>query len=121
MTMLRFMVDEDFNDRVVRGVYRLLPALELVRIQELGMVSAGDREILEAAAQTGRLLLTHDAKTMPAYAYERVKAGQTMPGLVVCPQHLAIGAAIADIVLLAECSEDDEWDGKVVYLPILRR
>ena len=116
--MLRLMVDEDFNDRIVRGVYRLLPELELVRVQEFGMLSAGDRDILEVAAQTGRVLLTHDAKTMPAYAYERVNTGQTMPGLVVCPQHLAIGAAIADIVLLAECSENDEWDDKVVYLPI---
>jgi len=81
--MLRIMTDEDFNGRIVRGVLRLLPDLDLVRIQDIGMLSASDRNILEAAANEGRVLLTHDAKTMPIHAYDRTRAGMPMPGLIV--------------------------------------
>lgn len=116
--MLRLLADEDFNGRIVRGVRRMLPALELVQIQEVGLSSASDPEILEFAANSQRLLLTHDASTMPAHAHDRVAAGQPMPGLIVCPQRLSIGRAITDVSLLAVCSHENEWEGNVIYLPL---
>jgi len=116
--MLRIMTDEDFNGRIARGVLRLLPDLDLVRIQDIGMLSASDPDILEAAATDGRVLLTHDANTMPVHAYDRARAGEPMPGLIVCPQHLAIGSTIADVALLSECSEKGEWENKIIYLPL---
>ena len=41
-----------------------------------------------------------------------------MPGVIVYPQNLAVGIAVQDVALLAECSEEGEWENKVVYLPI---
>ncbi|HUG68111.1 MAG TPA: DUF5615 family PIN-like protein [Pirellulaceae bacterium] len=116
--MLRLMADEDLNGHIIRGAFRLLPELDLVRIQDIGLLSASDTEILEAAAGDGRTLLTHDAKTMPEHAYDRVRSGKPMPGVIVCPQNLAIGIAVQDVALLAECSEVGEWENQVVYLPI---
>lgn len=116
--MLRLMTDEDLNGHIIRGVLRLLPELDVERVQDIGLLSASDAEILEAAANDGRMLLTHDAKTMPEHAYERVRSGKPMAGVIVCPQDLAIGTAVQDIALLAECSEAGEWKGKVIYLPI---
>lgn len=116
--MLRLMTDEDFNAHIVRGVLRLLPNLDLVRTQDAGLLSASDSLILEAAATDGRILLTHDAKTMPTHAYDRVRAGKPMPGVIVCPQSLDIGRAVEELSLLGEYSEDGEWENKVVYLPL---
>jgi hypothetical protein len=112
------MTDEDFNGHIVRGVLRVLPNLDLVRIQDIGLLSASDAEILEAAATDGRILLTHDAKTMPMHAYDRVRAGEPFPGLMVCPQSLEIGRAVEELSLLAEDSEEGEWENRVVYLPL---
>jgi hypothetical protein len=116
--MLRILTDEDFNSRIIRGVVRLVPSIDLVSLQDLGMLSAADIDVLEVAANEGRLLLTHDAKTMPRHAYDRIQLGRPMPGLVVCSQQLPIGTAITDIALLAECSEEGEWTNKVIYLPL---
>jgi hypothetical protein len=33
--MLRFAVDEDFDNRIVRGLLRLLPTLDVVRVQDV--------------------------------------------------------------------------------------
>lgn len=41
-----------------------------------------------------------------------------MPGIVEVSQALAIGAVIDDILLLAECSLENEWSGRVLYLPL---
>lgn len=115
--MLRMLTDEDFNGRIVRGVFRLLPNLDCVRIQDIGLQSASDADILQAADDR-RVLLTHDVKTMPVYAYNRTTSGEPMPGLIVCPQHLLIGSAIADVALLVGCGERGEWEGKVIYPPL---
>jgi hypothetical protein len=33
-------------------------------------------------------------------------------------QSLPIGAALDDLELVAYCSEEGEWEGKVVFLPL---
>jgi hypothetical protein len=116
--MLRLAADEDFNGRIVRGVLRRSRSIDLVRIQDVGLSGAEDHEVLDYLANAGRLLVTHDAKTMPRQAYQRVVLGLAMPGVVVCSQDLPMRRVIEDIILLAECSDQDEWEGQVVYLPL---
>ena len=83
--MLRLVADEDFNHRIVRGVRRKQPDLDIVRVQELGLSGAPDPELLEWAANEDRLILTHDASTMTRYAYERVVNNLPMPGVFPRP------------------------------------
>src|SRR5213592_4665134 len=108
--MLRLAGDENFNNDIVRGVRRRNPAVDIVRVQDEGLSVADDPTILEWAAQAGRLLLTHDVATMTRYAYDRVREGKPMPGVFEVGRHVPIGVAIDEIVLLAECSLDGEWE-----------
>jgi predicted nuclease of predicted toxin-antitoxin system len=78
--MLRFAVDENFNMHIVSGVLRRLPAVDIVRVQDAGLLGAADPAVLEWAPNEGRLLLTHDVNTLTAFAYERVTQGLPMPG-----------------------------------------
>jgi hypothetical protein len=41
-----------------------------------------------------------------------------MPGVIAVPNSLVIGHAIEDLVTLIECSEQDEWNALVLYLPL---
>ncbi len=116
--MLRLAADENFNNNIVRGLFRRQPELDLVRIQDAGLSGADDTTVLEWAAQEGRVLLAHDVSTITRYAYERVRAGQPMPGVFEVSRAVPIGRAIEDILLLAECSLDGEWEGQVHYLPL---
>ena len=116
--MLRFVADEDFTRAIVRGVLRARPDIDLVRVQDVGLRTQDDAVVLEWAAQEKRVLLTHDAQTMPSQAYERVQNAFLMPGVFVVPQDEAIGRIIEDLILLAECSSEDEWEGQVNYLPL---
>jgi hypothetical protein len=116
--MLRFAADENFNNDIVRGVRRRNPGVEIVRVQDAGLSGAPDPTVLEWAAQTDRVLLTHDVSTMIAYGYDRVREGKRMPGVFEVGRHVAIGVAIEEILLLAECSFEGEWEGQVRYLPL---
>jgi hypothetical protein len=116
--MLRLADDENFNNDVVRGVLRRNPTVDLVRVQDTGLSAVDDPAILEWAAQSGRVLLTHDVATMTRHAYDRVREGKPMPGVFEVGRHVPIGVAIEEIVLLAECSLDGEWEGQVRYLPL---
>ncbi len=116
--MLRLLTDADFKGQVTRGLVRHRPNLDLLRAQDVGLRHAADPVILEWAAQDRRVLLTHDENTMIRYAYERVRLENAMPGLFVVKQDLPIGQAIQDILVLAECSEEGEWEGQVLHLPL---
>jgi len=116
--MLLLVSDENFNNDIVRGLLRRNPDLDIVRMQDVGLRGEEDPVILEWAAQEGRVLLTHDAATMAHFAYERVKAGKPMPGVIEVSDDLPIGAAIEDILLLAEFSDRGEWESQVIYLPL---
>ena len=37
--MLRFVADENFNNNIVRGLLRRQPELDLVRIQDVGLIA----------------------------------------------------------------------------------
>lgn len=116
--MLRLVADENFNGATVRGLLRAAPHLDIVTIQEVGLAGASDPEVLEWAASTGRLLLTHDVRTIPGFAKDRVEAGRLMPGVLEVSATLPIGRAIEEILLVAQCSEDGEWSDQIVRLPL---
>lgn len=116
--MLRLLADENFNHDLIRGMLRVNPSLDLVRVQDVGLRETDDLTVLDWAARNRRLLLTHDVNTMPAFAYERIQRQQSMPGMFVVSQQAAPARIIDDLLLLAECSGDDEWNGQVIYLPL---
>ena len=116
--MLSFALDENFNLHIVSGVLRRLPTVDMVRIQDAGLEGADDPAVLEWAASQDRVLLTHDVNTLTAFAYERIALGLPMPGVFEISMQVPISVAIDDILLLAQCSLEREWEGKVSYLPL---
>jgi predicted nuclease of predicted toxin-antitoxin system len=116
--MLRLAADENFDGAIVRGVLRRKPDLDIVRIQDAGLSGKDDPTVLDWAAQEGRILVTHDVTTITHFAYERIRASQSMPGVFEVNLNGAIGQIIEDILLLAECSLDGEYEGQIIYLPL---
>lgn len=115
---MKLISDEDFNNRIVRGLLRRYPSLDLVRVQDVGLINMHDTEVLEWAGMEGRLVLTHDFATMVDFAYNRIGEGAAMPGVIAVPQDLAIGEAIEELSLLIECSSENEWENQVVFIPL---
>ncbi|GAB4188903.1 MAG: hypothetical protein Fur006_29670 [Coleofasciculaceae cyanobacterium] len=115
---MKFLADENFDNSIVRGLIRRQPEIDIIRVQDVGLSGADDPTVLAWAAQEGRILLTHDVATITRYAYERIAAGQPMPGVVEATADAPIGRVIEDIVVLLMCTLEGELDGQIHYLPL---
>jgi Domain of unknown function (DUF5615) len=116
--MLRLLSDENFNGDVVRGLFLRQSNLDLLRVQDVGLREVDDPAILDWAAINDRIVLTHDRATMPDFAYERLLKSEQMSGLFVINDRMLIRQAIDELLLLVTCSEQAEWKGVVLYLPL---
>jgi predicted nuclease of predicted toxin-antitoxin system len=116
--MLRLLADENLNNNIVRALQMREPWLDIVRVQDIGLTGQDDPTILEWAAKERRLVVTHDAATMTRYAYARVAGGEPMPGVVEVAVGSPLSVVIDDLLLLATASEESEWEGQVIYVPL---
>ncbi|MBV6442164.1 MAG: hypothetical protein EPGJADBJ_03867 [Saprospiraceae bacterium] len=115
---MRFLADENFNNHIFRGLLLHKPDLDIVRVQDVGLSGKGDPEVLAWALAENRILLTHDAKTIPAFAFARLADGHAIPGIFIAPWDAYIGQVIMDLLLIIECSKQEEWEGQIHYLPL---
>jgi len=114
----RFLADENIYQDLVVGLTRRLSALDIVRVQDVGLRTLDDPTILQWAAEEGRVLISRDIKTIPNFAHERVATGLVMPGVLVLAPGVSMAVAISDLSVIAGATEADEWADRVVYLPL---
>jgi hypothetical protein len=117
--MLRLASDADVHGAIIRGLRRRLPEINLVRTQDTLPEGTPDLEVLAWAASENRILITNDRNTMVGFAYQRLAAGELVPGLIATTNEQSIGSAIDDILVIAEYMPEEEIrDQVVVFLPL---
>jgi hypothetical protein len=116
--MLHLLTDEDFDGRLTNALLARVPGLDLVRAQDVGLMQTPDPDILSWAAAEGRIVLTHDRNTMTGFANPRLASGQPMRGLFVVDQQAPLGRILDDLEAMAAASEMEEWQGRVVFIPL---
>ncbi len=110
--------DENLHRGIVNGLLRHDPRIDIVSIQQSPLEGADDPTVLEWAAATGRVLLSHDLATIPKYARDRLAAGRKMPGVIAIRQDLPLGRVLEDLILMIECSLEGEFEGRIEFLPL---
>jgi hypothetical protein len=118
--MLRLLTDEDFDGWLTSALLARLPGLDLLRVQDVGLMHTPDPDVLAWAGAAGRIVLTHARNTMTGFATTRVKAGQPMPGLFVVDRKASSGRTLNDLEVLAAASEMDEWRDQIIFVPLQR-
>jgi hypothetical protein len=113
----RFQADADFNQKIVLGLRRREPAVDFGDARASGVVGFPDPDVLHKAADLGRILVSHDFRTMPAH-FARFLEDRSSPGLIVVLQELDIGLAIEDLLIVWAASDGEEWRDKVGFLPL---
>ena len=122
---VRYLIDADLPRALLHGLVRVSAEIDVRRIQDCGMGSATDPEILAFAASEQRITVSRDKSTMLDYAVDRVKRNEPMTGLLLVRPNFArrhgrgLGAVIDELILIAECSSADEWTGVIQFIPFL--
>lgn len=115
---MRLLFDENFNQRIVRGLKLELPNVEFEIAQNSGLKGKPDTKILEWANENDFVLVTHDLKTVPKFAYQRVAENKKMIGVIAVPDDLPIGQAIDELAITVECVSPSKLANRVLYLPL---
>jgi hypothetical protein len=116
---IRFRADADLNFDIVKAVRQQEPAVDSGSAAGLGRVS--DPEILELAAASNRVLVSHDRRTMLNHFRNRLTAGKASPGLLIVSQAAAIGPAVESIIILWSAADPAELRDQAFHLPPLVR
>jgi uncharacterized protein DUF5615 len=116
--MLRLLLDENLNHRILRGLRLRSAGLDYVIVQNTELRGASDLSLLSWAAEHQRILVTHELKTIPKLAYGRVRAGEPMGGVIAIPTSLGIGKSIEELAAIVECCEQADLQNLVTYLPL---
>ncbi len=113
--MIRFVLDEHLPNALADGLLRR--GVDAVRAVDAGLAGVADPDLLAWATAAGRVLVTFDRGTLIGFAYDRVRAGLPMLGIVLLDQTISVGAMIDALHLAAACGTADDFRDLVVYLP----
>ncbi len=122
--MVKYLLDADIPRALFQGLKRRRPNLDVLRVQQAGLRTASDPEILEFAAAERRIVVSRDKATMRNFAKRRVERGEIMPGLLIVRpgfliQGAGLGKVIDELLLIAESTSAEEWFGVVQFIPFL--
>lgn len=116
--MFLFLADHNFNDDVLRGWWLRNTAVDITLARAAGLQVAKDPDLLEWAANNGRIVMTHDRNTMTGFANDRIVQGLAMPGLMVVDDLAAIRQVIDDLELIVGASTPEDWINQVRFVPL---
>lgn len=114
---VRYQADADLNAEIVAGVLRREPLVDFRSAAEARLRGVHDRDVLAIAAAEGRILVTHDRRTMPGHFATFIREHDS-PGVFIIGQNVNTRAAIEELLLIWAASDSHEWQNLIVALPL---
>jgi len=101
---VKWLADENLNNAIIRGLPRQVPALDIIRAQDVAEVSGKDDLTLPRfAAAEGRVIVTHDVSTMVPAIREHKRVELRYAPIVLVPDSLPV---------------ETDWSAAVIYIPL---
>jgi hypothetical protein len=113
---VRFQADADLNEDIVKGVLRREPGIDFRTATSAGLGGLSDLEVLALAAEEGRIVVSHDRRTMPRTFAEFIRK-RTSPGLFLISQKTDLLLAIESVLLVWIASEAEDWTNRMATIP----
>lgn len=118
---IRFQADNDLKFAIVKAVRQREPAIDFASAQESGLDGLSDPDLLDRVASDGRVLVSHDLRTMLDHFRSHVAAGKTSPGLLLVSQGESIGKVVEALVVLWAVADPGDLSDQAYHLPSLIR
>jgi hypothetical protein len=114
---VKYQADADLDGRVLRGLRRAAPGVDIRTAADAGLAGLDDSEVLWIGAYSGRILVSQDRRTMPLH-FNRYVTGAQSPGVVLLREAIPISTAIEELALIWNASEAAEWINRLVWIPL---
>jgi uncharacterized protein DUF5615 len=115
---IRFQADNDLKRIIVDATLRREPSIDFQTAQAAGLDQLDDELVLRRASEQGRILVSHDKRTMPPRLTEFIRIGGKSPGvLLVIPQHAPVRNVAETLILIWADDRPEEWVNLVTKIP----
>jgi len=115
---LRFQADANLDGRVLRGLRRIAPEIDIRTAADACLAGIADPEVLRLSADAGRVLISQDRRTMPGHFQRFRDSGAISPGVILLREGISIATAIDELMLIWAATEADEWINRLLWIPI---
>ena len=112
-----YQADADLNQAIITGVLRRESTIDFQTAFTAGLEGVKDSEVLAIAAQQGRILVSHDRKTMPSEFAEFITTARCA-GVIIVSRKLSIEVVIEELLLIWAASSAEEWVDRIAKIPL---
>ena len=114
---VRFQADTDLNQIIVKATLRREPSIDFQTAHVANLHGLSDKEVLSRSAKEGRVLVTHDRKTMLKH-FANFITSELSSGVLVVSQKLPASFVAEEIALIWTASEANAWENRIYSLPL---
>ena len=120
MSTLKYLLDENVNDSLRKGLHARHPEIVVWRIGDPAAPPIGtlDPAILAWCEENGFALVTNNRDSMPDHLRDHLAAGGHVPGIFTLHASMSIGEMIEELALIWGASEPGEFADQINYLPL---
>jgi hypothetical protein len=120
MSAIRYLIDENVDDSLRKGMHLHYPDIVVWRIGDPNAPSFGtlDPDILIWCEAHSFSLVTNNRDSMPNHWRDHLVAGRHVPGMFTLNANMSIGDTIKELALIWGASNPDEYADQMNYLPI---
>lgn len=118
MSEPKLIADADLNEDLIRGMRRSESRVDFLTASDGGTRGLPDRQVLELASASDRILVSHDCNTMVGEFYRFIANGHSSPGLIIVEQELDEGRAIEDLLVLWGALTAEELRNQIWWVPM---
>jgi len=117
---LKYLLDENVDPSYRTEFRRQNSDLVMWVVGDPGAPPRGtlDPEILCWCEKHSFVLVTNNRKSMPVHLADHIAEGRHVPGVLILGAKLSIGQNLEELVLIAEASFEDEYQDRIVHLPL---
>jgi hypothetical protein len=117
---LKYLIDENVNPLYPNQIRQLEPAIviKVVGEPETPPRSTLDPEILYWCEENNFVLVTNNRTSMPVHLVDHIALGRHVPGIFILNPNLSVGENLEELILAALASKEDEYQDRIVYLPL---
>jgi hypothetical protein len=96
---------------------RTAPEIDFQTATGAALEGLKDRDVLRICAESGRILVSQDRRTMPMH-FARFIAVAPSPGVLLLREAISIAGAIEEIILTWSATDAEEWISRLVWIPL---
>lgn len=113
----RFQADADLNHIIVKATLRREPSIDFQTAHAARLTGVSDEDVLAMAAQSERILVTHDRRTMPLHFADFITS-QTSAGVLIVSRKMPVAQVAKELLLIWTATDAEEWINRIYSLPL---